>query len=385
MDGSIHDYLNKNGKKQYYVSYRVYDSILGKKVQKMKRGFSTKKAAQQYLNSTLSSISGGNYISPSNLSLGDYLLKWLTVHSQSHLGQSAFESYQSQIKNYIIPKLGSIPLQKLIALQLKEFYNEMLLDGRIHGEGGLSPRTVQYMHRIISEALGHAVDDQLIPRNVAKSIPPIKVRKYRGEVYTLDDLQKLFAVIKGSEIELPIILASSLGLRRGEILGIGWEQIDFSNRVLTINRQLIRTENGSIFTCPKTENSNRVIPLADHLINILEDHRMKQEILKTQFCNEYQDNKLVICQYNGALIPPDNITKRFNHLLKKFNLKKIRFHDLRHTFATLMLEQNQSLKIVSELLGHTTIKTTADIYSHALDSTKRKANTVIDTLLFGDK
>jgi len=385
MDGSIHDYLNKNGKKHYYVSYRVHNAISGKKVQKMKRGFTTKKAAQEYLNSTLSSISNGNYISPSNLIFGEYLLKWLSTHAQSHLGQSTFESYQSQIKKHIIPKLGSIPLQNLIALHLKEFYNDMLKEGRLHSEGGLSSRTVQYIHRIISEALTHAVDDQLIPKNVAKSVPPIKTRKYRGEVYTSDDLQKLFAVIKGSEFELAIILASSLGLRRGEILGMAWNQIDFSNKILTINRQLIRTETGSIFSSPKTENSNRIIPLADNILEILKEHKRKQDISKSQLSAEYEDNNLVLCQYNGALIPPDNLTKRFNYILKKNNLKKIRFHDLRHTFATLMLEQNQSLKIVSELLGHTSIKTTADIYSHALDSTKRKANTVIDTLLFGDK
>ncbi len=385
MDGSIHDYLNKREKKQYYVSYRVHDPISGKKVQKIKRGFTTKKAAQEYLNSTLSSISSGNYISPSTLTFGDYLLSWLSTHSQSHLGQSTFESYQCQIKKHIIPKLGSIPLQKLVALHLKEFYNELLTEGRLYGEGGLSSRTVQYIHRIISESLTHAVNDQLIPKNVSKSVPPIKVRKYRGEVYTFDDLQKLFTVIKGSEIELVIILASALGLRRGEILGMSWDQIDFNNRVLNINRQLIRTETGSIFTSPKTENSNRMIPLADNIAEILKEHQNKQEISKTQLCAEYHDNKLVICQYNGDLIPPDNVTKSFNRILKKNNLKKIRFHDLRHSFATLMLEQNQSLKIVSELLGHTSIKTTADIYSHALDSSKRKANTVIDTMLFGDK
>lgn len=385
MDGSIYDYLNKNGKKLYYVSYRVHNPVSGKKVQKMRRGFTTKKAAQEYLNSILSSISNGNYISPSNLNFGDYLLQWLSTHSQSHLGQSTFESYQSQITKHIIPKLGSISLQKLMALHLKEFYNEKLNNGRIQSKGGLSARTVQYIHRIISEALTHAVNDQLIQKNVAKSIPTIKVRKYRGEVYTLDDLQKLLPVIKGSEIEIVIILAVLLGLRRGEILGISWDQIDFSNKTLTINRQLIRTETGSVFTTPKTENSNRVLPLADNILKFLEDHKNSQDIIKSNLDSEYHDNNLVICQYNDDLIPPDNVSKRFANILKKNNLKKIRFHDLRHTFATLMLEQNQSLKTVSMLLGHTSIKTTADIYSHSLDSTKRIANTVLDTMLLGNK
>lgn len=385
MDGSIHQYNTRDGKKLYYVSYRVYDSTSNKKIQKSKRGFQTKKSAQEFLNKTQHNILSGSYVAPDNLTFGEYLLKWLSTHSKSYLGQSTFESYQCQIKKHIIPSLGSIQLQKLTAFHLKEFYNDKLTSGRIQGVGGLSPRTVQYMHRIISEALAHAVNDNLIPTNISKTIPPIKVRKYKGEVYTFDDLQKLFEVIKGTDIEIAIILASSLGLRRGEILGMSWNQIDFNNKLLTINRQLIRTETGSKFTSPKTENSNRTIPIEDNLIRILKKNKERQEILKSQLDNLYEDNNLVVCKDNGSLIPPDNITKKFNYLLKKNNLKKIRFHDLRHTFATLMLEQNQSLKVVSELLGHTTIKTTADIYSHALDSTKRKANATLDNILLGDK
>lgn len=381
MDGTISPRETSKNKKVYDVFYRVYEPSKGKKVQKCKRGFKTKSEAQKYLNSIQNSIMQGIYVAPNKILFKDYALEWLSIYAETHLQYTTYRSYKINLTVHIIPSIGNISLQDLKATDLDKLYKEKLERGRCDGKGGLSVRTVQYFHRIISEILNHAVKKQILNKNVADSATSPKPKKYNAQLYSLKEIKHLFSIIENTDMELPIKLSALLGLRRGEVLGITWNSIDFENKTLDITQQVISVSNKTYISIPKTEGSIRTLPLSEEFIKLLQEYKDKQTVEISSYLDSYTDNNLVFCKSDGSPLNSDWFYKKYKNLLKMHNLKPIRFHDLRHSFATLMLEQGVDIKTISTLLGHSTIKITADIYTHVLDHTKRKATNILSSII----
>jgi len=383
MDGSIHDYKDKEGKKLYYISYRVEDPRTGEKKQRTKRGFKTKKEAKEHLTNIQHKLLTGSYIKPEIITLGEYLDDWMKTYVEVNLKQSTIDGYNNNIERHIKPYFGGTQLQKLRAANIQEFYNAKL-KGDENGSKPLSAKSILYIHRVLSQALKHAVSKQLIPKNVAAEVSPPKVKKYRGEVYNLNEIRQLLSAASGTFIELPITLAVMLGLRRGEVLGMSWNQVNFSNKTVTISQQLSKTSKGPIIDTPKTDSSDRVIPISDSIIALLKKKKHIQTRNKVLLGQEYKDSNLIVTLDDGNYLSPDYFTKKFSQFLKDNKLKHIRFHDLRHSYATMMLANGQPLNTVAELMGHSSIRVTSDTYGHVLDETKRKASNEIDNLIFGN-
>jgi len=381
MDGSIHEYKGKGGKKQYYVIYRENPNT-GKKKQKMQRGFNTKKAAQEFLTNLQHQVLTGNYIEPGKITLGEYLDNWMKTYVEVNLKQSTIDGYFNNIERHIKPYFGGIQLQKLRAASIQEFYNAKL-KGVENGSKPLSAKSILYIHRVLSQALKHAVSKQLIPKNVAAEVSPPKVKKFRGEVYNLNEIRQLLTAASGTFMEVPITLAVMLGLRRGEVLGMSWNQVNFSNKTVTINQQLSKTSKGPKIDTTKTDSSNLVIPISDSIISLLKKQKLQQTRNKVLLGQEYKDSNLIVTLDDGSYLSPDYFTKKFSQFLKDKNLKHIRFHDLRHSYATMMLANGQPIHAIAQLMGHSSIKVTGDIYGHVLDDTKRKASKEMDNLIFG--
>jgi integrase len=265
---------------------------------------------------------------------------------------------------------------------LQTFYNEKLEKGRADGKGGLSTRMVRYLHAIIRQALQQAVKEGLLPRNVADATSPPTVKNKQMRPLTEDELLKFFETAKEDRLFPAYVLAATTGLRRGELLGLCWGSVDLENGVLTVQRQLLDLKDGlTLEETTKSKSGRRSIVLTDDAIRKLKAHRKRQLQERLLMGEAYQDKGLVFCREDGSFLRPDEFTKRFQRLLKKAGLPKVRLHDLRHTHASLLLARGVHPKVVQERLGHSSITMTLDLYSHLTPGLQEAAAATLNGLL----
>lgn len=358
--------LGPDGKRK-----RIYRTVRGKKSD-----------AEALMATLLSELNTGSYIEPSKLTMTEYLRDWMNSYVRPNLSPTTADSYNINVEKHLIPYVGHILLQQLKPLHIQKLYSDLLSNGRTDGTGGLSAKSVLYIHRNLHESLDHAFKMQLVPRNVATLVTLPKAKKYQADVYSPQELQNLLEVAQGTDMELPISLAAGLGLRRGEILGLLWSDVNITDKQITINNNLVQTTNGNINKAPKSASSSRTIDLPDGLVPILERHRVLQAEDRHKLGSGYHPGNHVYCQADGSPYCPGYLSKKFNAFLKKRKLKQIRLHDLRHSHATLMLACGIPAKVASERLGHSNISVTLDLYSHVLDSMQKDAAEKINTGIF---
>lgn len=396
MQGSIKERIRKNARdaqgrlratlKVYDVYYRYTDMITGKKKQAIKRGFLRKNDAEAFLLDINKKQSEGNFLNQKSITVTEYLLQWLNDYVKINVRASSYVGYERIIKNHLIPYIGNTLLKNLTAMQIDNLYAELLQNGRSDGKGGLSQKSVQYTHRVLNESLEHAVKKQLIYFNPIKGITNTpKPKKFQATIYTAKELLYLLNVAKDTPYELPIALAGICGLRRGECLGLKISDIDFSTKTIKISRQLILLRKQIVESEPKSTDSNRIIAVPDMVMEIIKKQIQLNNHYKQLLQNEYFDEGYLICHNNGTPIRPDYLTKNFANFIQSKGLKKIRFHDLRHTCASLMLKSGVAMKTASEILGHSSISITADLYTHVLQDTKQVAANQIEQLLINEK
>lgn len=315
----------------------------------------------------------GIYVEPNKINLGDFLERWLEDYAKSALRPTTFQTYATLIHKHITPALGVIILNKLQPIAIQRFYNEKLENGRADQSGGLSTQTVRYFHAILREALGHAVKWQLLHRNPCELVDPPSIRK--KEITTLDtkDVNHFLGIAKQDRYYISFLIAITTGLRRGEILGLRWKDVDFESKALSIRKNLVILNNKPTLQDPKTKDSSRFVTLPSLVINALIEHKRIQDEEKQMIGDDYNTLDLVICTSVGTPVGPRNLLRSFHNLLKKADLPKMRLHELRHSHATLMLKQGEHPKVVSERLGHSNTRITMDIYSHVLPNMQQEA------------
>lgn len=347
-----------------------YTDPQGKRRQKSKStGLSSrgnKKQAQKLLENYLDEIKNDNLsLEPKGLLFSEYMKEWLD-EQEIHLRYSTFANYKIVLNAHIVPyfKEKGIYLKDLTTRDLRRYYNLKLKT--------LSVCTVKKHHANIHKALKQAVVDGLILFNPATGITFPKAKKYVGQYYTQEEIKILQELVKGTEIEVPVMLTVFYGFRRSEVLGIQWQSVDFDNKkihikhtVLDVNGQTIAVDG------TKSESSDRYMPMNDSIVKYLKAVRKKQLEDKMFYGSSYIESGYVCTYENGDVIKPDYLSDHFKKLLKKNSdkLKEIRFHDLRHSSATLLLQLGFSLKDIQEWLGHADIATTQR-YAHFLDEKK---------------
>ncbi|MCM1525264.1 MAG: site-specific integrase [Ruminococcus sp.] len=365
----------KNGK--YYAVLNFKDSE-GKRKQKWislnMEVKNNKRKAEQALKELLAEYEGSDYVEPSKMLFCDFLKNWVELN-KPNVQITTYDGYQHMLNKHIYPyfKEKNIKLSKIQPMDIQRYYSDKL-------NTGLSPNTVIKHHGIIRTALQYAVKSKLIRENIADLVDKPKRERYHAAFYTLEELNKLLDVSKGSTIETPVLFAAYYGLRRSEILGLKWEAIDFTNRTISICNKVVRgkDKNGKLSPIPqdkmKTETSRRILPLCDtiaeYLTILLEKQRENVRILGNCYNQSYSDYICVNAQ--GDLINPDYVTDTFGKLLEKNGLRHIRFHDLRHSCASLLVSLGYSMKDVQEWLGHSDYTLTANTYSHVDLSEKFK-------------
>lgn len=371
MRGSI----VKKGNK-YYIVLDSFDES-GKRKRKWYSGFDKKPEAEKALPDLLKKAQNGILIDPKKITVQEFLEDWLENQCKPRLSRTTLEGYQIHIEKYISPALGKLQLQKLHPMQLNKFFSGLLQEGR------LSSTTVRSIYRTISSALNHAVKMQLIERNPLQFVDCPKKAKSPGKALEPEGILQIMQAAKETEFEVPIHLAASLGLRRGEILGLRWSDVDLKKGYLQISQALARVSKEIFFKDPKTEESQRKMYLPKGLIALLLTHIEKQEEMKKFLGPEYKDSGLVVCRQNGKPWNPSTFTKRFQEFIEINKLPKIRFHDLRHTNSTLLMGYGKlSPKTVADWLGHSTTAMTEEIYTHVNDQMKKEAADIIERLLY---
>ncbi len=309
-----------------------------------------------------------------NLTLKEYLSRWLSNSVRDSVRQRTYERYEQLTRDHINPALGRMKLKSLTPAHLQGLYREKL-------DSGLSPRTVRYIHCTLHKALKQAVKWGLIPRNVAEAVDPPRLPKKEMQPLTPQQTKRFLAAAKGERLEALYLLSISTGLRQGESLGLKWEDIDFDRRALQVKRTLSVTKKGILFVPPKSAKGRRSITLTIPAIEALRKHKMAQEKEGQKLGNLWEDHGLVFPNQSGKPMYPWTLTKRFKKILKEADLPEIRFHDLRHTCATLLLSKGIHPKIVQEILGHSTISITLDTYSHLLPNMQSKAVSAMEDII----
>lgn len=370
MSGSV----KKEGNTWYFVIDLGKDLLTGKRIQKKKRGFKTKKEANTALAETLNEVNKGTYVEPSKILFSDYLNQWLH-DKQINIMPSTYSNYRWLVDKHINPYLGNVELSKLNPMIIQKFYNDLVL------KGSLAQENIQKIHSLIKDSLNKAERWGLISKNVASLVDRPKAYKKEMSVWTIEEVKEFLIAAKDDRLFVAFILAISTGMRQAEILGLRWKDLDTEDSSISIV-QTLSHDGKTLKTGTKTKAGMRKVHLPLETLQILQKHKRLIELEKKQNSPLYTDNDLIVCTTVGTPVIPRNLMRSYYRLISNAKLTKIRFHDLRHTHATLLLKQGVNPKIVAERLGHADIRITLDTYSHLMPSMQKEATAEFGKLLF---
>lgn len=318
----------------------------------------------------------------SDMPFADYLLQWLDI-VKIRIKITTYGSYEQIVKSVLEPYFRGkgYTLSGLEARHIQQFYTEKLKK--------VKPNSVIHYHAVIHQALKYAMKTDLVPQNVAMKVDRPKKNDFQTVFLDAEELQKVFEALKGSKLELPVLVAAFYGLRRGEVVGLRWDAIDFERNTITIRHTVTSTlidgkEQIIAQDSAKTKSSMRTLPLVGSFKAYFEEVKAAQELNKEVCgnCYNYQYDGYVFVDEMGNRITPDYLTTAFPAFLKRHGFKRMRFHDLRHSCASLLLANGVPLKQIQEWLGHSDFSTTANIYAH-LDYTSKlsSAQAMVDGMV----
>ena len=338
----------------------------------------TRKEVQEKLRVALNEQKQGTLATGPQQTVKQYLEHWLEDVHKPTLRLNTYRGYRICLDKHIFPALGHVQIQKLTAQHIQAFYARKLKEG-------LSAKTVSNMHGFLHKALDNAVRWGLVPRNVCDAVSVPRQTRYEIQPFTNDQAQQLLEAVKGHKLEGILTLAVATGMREGELLALRWRDINFDNGNLHISRGVSYIAgHGYVEDEPKTAKGRRRLVLPSFAIEILKQHRARQLEARLKAGAKWQDRDIVFCNIYGGFLDPAHLRQRFHKLLKEANLPNIRFHDLRHSAATILLSMGVHPKVVQEILGHSQIAVTMDTYSHVLPSMQMEAMNKLDDLFQRD-
>ena len=354
-----------------------HDPVTGKRITKNVLG-KTQAEVREKLRRTIEETRGLDVARAGEYTTGQWLEVWFNDYAMLKVRPSSHQTYRGYLDHHIKPYIGNIPLTKLSSLDLQRLYKKLLSDGRVDRieskkqPKGLSAKTVRNIHQIISSALKLAVEQKLIARNPAEGCALPKVERKEMQTLPVEQLTSFLREAKESGVYEMYYIDLATGLRRGELLGLKWSDIDLEKGDLRVQRQIGRID-GKIIEMPlKTKNAYRTLPLSADAINVLMQQRRKTG-----------NSEWVFLSPTGGPMSPDSVLHMLHRILKRAGLPKVRFHDLRHTFATLALQNGVDIKTVSGMLGHFSAGFTLDTYAHVTTSAKREAAKTMGNILSG--
>ena len=344
---------------------QIFKSVLGK----------TQAEVKEKLKKALVEAGQIDFTKSGKYTVGTWMDEWFENVAKIKVRPSSHQTYRGYIDNHIKPNIGNIPLEKLTTMDLQKFYRTLLTKGRVDRieaekqPSGLSAKTVRNINQVISSALDLAVAQKIIPSNPTDACELPKVEHREMQTIPEEQLQAFLAEARATGVYEMYYIELATGLRRGELLGLKWQDIDWKNGIIKVRRQIARVD-GQIVEAPlKTKNSYRTVTISPQAIEVL-----KQQKAKTH-------DQYVFPSPNGGPISPDSVNNMLKRVLARAGIPKVRFHDLRHTFATIALQNGVDIKTVSGMLGHFSAGFTLDTYAHVTTAAQKEAAQTMGNVL----
>lgn len=331
-------------------------------------------------------IDAGRYQEPSQMTVRQLAERWLTDVKALRLEASTLQNYRDLIEGHIIPDLGDVRIQRLAATDLQTYYRQKLQSGRKDGRGGLSTRTVRYLHNLLLAMFSQAVRWGILQGNPIELAEPPKLHQSEKHVWTEEEAARFVENIQGHRLAAFWALALVTGLREGELLGLRWRDLDFKKGTLTVAQAMKRVKDkDKRFGPPKSRRSRRVISLDEQAVGVLRSHRVLQAQERLLAGAGWIDFGLVFTTREGRPLLPSNMLKLHNRLCHKAGVPRIRPHDMRHTNATILFDHDTDPKTVQERLGHHSVSFTIQTYVHAIRAREEEAARSIGGAVLGKK
>lgn len=367
-EGSIQE--REDGK--CVVRFSVRDA--SGKLRRIKRVTRNKTEAREILRQLRKQHEDGVDITSADLTVEVFLTRWLEDNVRPSVRRRTYDNYESMVRVRLVPHIGGIKLRKLNPASIQKMYTDL-------SESGLSPRSVHHTHRALHKAMKHALRQGMIARNPCEAVDPPRAQGSEMKTLSSEQVGILLSGTEGQRFHALYVLAVTSGLRMGELLGLRWSDVEFDNRRLMVRRSLQKTKDGFAFVEPKTAKSRRTVMLTDRALSALRTHRQHQLEDRLALGPAWEDQDLVFTSEIGGPMDPGNCAAIFKRALRRLELPDIRFHDLRHTCASLLLSAGTHPKVVSEMLGHSTIVLTLDTYSHVIPVMHSEAAETMERIL----
>lgn len=298
--------------------------------------------------------------------IDDYLRTWLETSVKQRVRPLTYAGYKVNVEKHLIPTIGKIRLDQLTPPQVQRMINDRLA-------AGFSTKTVAYVLQVLRTALSLAVRWEMVPRNVAKLVDAPRIERKPVNPLTPEEARKFLGAIRGHRLEALFTVALALGLRQGEALGLRWEDVDYVAGTLRVRNQLQRIDRKLVLVPPKTAKSRRTLVMPALIVESLREHEKRQVAEKLWAGSSWEEAGLVFANRTGGPTQARRVIEQFHALLEETGMRHIRFHDLRHSCATLLLVQGVSPRVVMEVLGHSEIAITMNAYSHVVPELQREA------------
>jgi integrase len=372
-------HIRQRSSGRFAIVLETRDPATGKRRRKWHSFTGTKRGAQIECARLISEINGGTYLEPAKTTLAQFLEQWL-ANIKASVSPRTHERYEEIAKKNLIPLLGGITLTKLQPMHISAAYTKALADGRRDGKGGLSPHTVRHMHRVLKQALAHAVRWQLLIRNPVDAVDPPKVECHEFTTYDMAQTATLIEAVRGTRMFIPTLLAVLCGMRRGEIAALQWRNVDLTAGQISVVASAEQM-NGSVRLKETKSGKARTVALSETVRVELRAHRLQQAREMLKVGTRLTNDNFVAALADGSPMRPTFITHEWVHVINATDLPRVRFHDLRHAHATHLLSAGIHPKVASERLGHSRVGITLDLYSHVLPGMQEDAAAKMDAAL----
>lgn len=375
--------ITKRGKASWRLKFDLgRDPVTGERLTEYVTVRGTKKEAERELNRLLTQYEEGSYVLKHDDTVADYARHWLGAIAPAKAAAKTLERYSEIVEKHIVPQIGSVPLQKLDGPRIDEFYAHLRKAGRADGKGGLAAQTVQHIHRLLSQILSSAVKARKLRQSpmVAVQTTP-KVRSEEIQVLDDNELAALLRHLRGRPIYMPVLMAASTGMRRGEVLALRWKDIDLDRATLQVAQVAEETKAGVTVKEPKTDRSRRTIALPARLVAELRKHKKDLAEHRLKLGLGKDDKDLAFPTWDGRMRTPRPFSKEFAREAEKAGVPHVTFHGLRHTHITHLLRSGVPVHVVSARAGHANPAVTLNIYAHMLPGQQEGAAAIVDTAL----
>ena len=368
--------------KTWSVRWSIDDAATGERKQFSKGGFRTKGLAEDYLSTQVAKIADGSWRPGRPLKVSELLLEhWLEAMDSRDLQPATMVQYRNVVNAWIIPYIGAVSVASLTSKKINELNRTLKETVTSSGKNGLSPRSIQMTIGVLKAACAWGVENDLLARNPVSGVKRPRGNSKVMRSWSVTEAREFLDFIEEDRLAFAWTLLLSRGLRRGELCGLRWQDVDIEGGALTINHTRVTVAGRAVEGVPKTEAGRRSIPLDARLIKILKAHRASQAAEKLIGGSAYDDGGWLLADEIGRPYHPDTISGWFDVHVARSGLPRIRFHDCRHTAASLMIASNVPVKVVSEMLGHASPTITLSIYQHVMPGMAKEAGAALSESL----